>query len=95
MNCISIQELGSRAPDLARQLEQERELLVTNDGKPVGVIFAADEETLDPCMRALHQIKNMLALRRVQQESVERGLDKLTMEEIDAIIAESRKEAAA
>ena len=92
MKCISIQEVGSRAPGLMQRLEKDRGLLVTDDDKPVGILFAPDEEALDLCMKALDQIRNLLALRRVQQASVERGLDKLTLDDINVIIAKSRRE---
>ena len=94
MNSITLQELGRQAPALARQLEQGGELLVTKDDKPVAVLFPTDGEALDPCMKAWRRARNLLALERVQRESVARGMDKMTMEEINAEIAAYRRESA-
>ena len=76
MNSITLQDLTQKAPALIQQLEKDQTLLVTNDSKPVALLFAADEESLDPCLKALHQVRRS---------------GELTLKDINAIIAESRK----
>ena len=92
MTRISIEEVGSRVPSLRQRLAKDSKLLVTDDDTPVGVLFAPDAESLDQCMDALILARGKLAIERIQRGSVERGLDKWTMDDVNAFIAKVRQE---
>ena len=91
MKSISIQEVGGGVPDLRQQLEKDRGLLVTDGDTPLGVLYAPSAESLDLCMDALILARGKLAIERLQQDAAERGLDKWTMDDVNAFIAKVRQ----
>ena len=94
MKSISVRDLGGEAI-LARQLEEDEELLVMSGDKPIAVMVAADETSFESRLRAFRRGRLKESLAEIRRDAVARGLDKITMEEIDAEIAACRKESAA
>ena len=68
-----------------RAVERQERFLVDRRGQPAVIIMSVDDylQTIAP---------EDIALRAIRDEAKQAGLDKLTMEEIDAEIAASRRE---
>ena len=92
MKSVDIRNLGSEAPRIEARRTEERDLLVSDDDKPVAVVFAVDAESHAQCMRALDLVRERLAIEGVHREWVELGMEKLALEEINAEIAAHRSE---
>ena len=84
MKSLSFSILRSSESATRQQLKQERNLLVTSGGKP-------DEGPAESTLLEVQQARAADALTKLQSRSVERGLDRLTMDDIDAEIAEARR----
>ena len=90
---ISHNETCRRCPwpkALTAELEQERELVVTNNGKPIAILSATDEASFEECLWTLRRSRASDALARLQRDAAEHGLSQLTPEEVDAEIQQSR-----
>ena len=88
---VTVRELRGRTSELWDQLERQRELVVTNNGKPVAILSATDPESLE---RSLHNIRRCRAADAVsglQRAAARRGLDQLTMDEVDEEIQAHRR----
>lgn len=92
MRFVSVRELRSQSATLWRELPEERQMVVTSNGRPVAILAAVDEQNLEKSVSAIRRAAILEALQDIQLESVANGTDRMTMEEIDAVIAEVRRE---
>ena len=92
MKRVNLRDLGGATSEIKKQLEQERALLVLSDGKPIAILNATDEDSFEAHMKAWRQVRAQHALAKLQREAAERGLDRLTLDDINAEIAKYRKE---
>ncbi len=92
MKFVTVRDLRGKTSELWKQLELERELVVTSNGKPIAVMSATDEDSFEECLWALRRSRASDALTQLQRGAEGRGLSELTPEGIEAEIQESRKE---
>lgn len=90
MKTVSVRDLRSRSAWIWRRLTQERDLVVTSKGKPVGILSSATEDNLEETLAALRRARAMLAVLEIQMKSVREGRDKLSPEQINAETAAVR-----
>jgi antitoxin (DNA-binding transcriptional repressor) of toxin-antitoxin stability system len=92
MRFVSVRELRSQSAALWRELPAERQMVVTSNGKPVAILAAVDERNLEQSVATIRRAAVLEALQDIQLESVSNGTDGMSMEEIDEVIAEVRRE---
>lgn len=91
MKLLSVAELSDAAPET---WVHEPELVLTEGGKPVAVVTAVDERSVEETLEAIRRARGLAALAAIQRRSKELGLDRLSDEEIEAEIAAVRAERA-
>jgi antitoxin (DNA-binding transcriptional repressor) of toxin-antitoxin stability system len=94
MKFISVRDLRSKSAQIWRQLPQEREMIITNNGRPIAIIAAITDSDLEESLSAFRQARAVEAVASLQRRSVEMGNDKITMDEIDAEIKAVRRKRA-
>jgi PHD/YefM family antitoxin component YafN of YafNO toxin-antitoxin module len=67
-------------------------VVLTSYGKPTAIIIDANEENFENTLREIQIIKAKRAIESIRELSVKAGMDKLTLEEINQMIKEGRKE---
>lgn len=72
-------------------LSAERELIVTSNGKPIAILSAISEESLEQALKAIRTARAIGAVETMQRQSVRAGTDRMTTEEIEAEIDAVRK----
>jgi prevent-host-death family protein len=92
MRFVTVRDLRSKSAELWRELTDEREMIVTSNGRPVAVLAAARDDNVEEVLRAFRQNRALSAIERQQMESVARGTHLLTLDEINAVIQEVRSE---
>lgn len=92
MKFIPVRELRSNPAKIWKRLPKEGPMVVTSHGKPVAMLTACNEQTFERTLDAERTRKAMEAVESMRRHAKERGLDKLSMDEIDAIISETRRE---
>ena len=90
MDVITVRELCGRTAAVRERLRQEREPVLTANGQPFAILAATDSQHAMDDLLALRRARAANAVARIQNESVRRGLDQLTMAQIDALIREVR-----
>ncbi len=90
MKFVTVRDLRGKTSELWKELEQERELVVTSNGKPIAILSATDEASFEECLWTLRRSRASDALARLQRDSAARGLGGMTPEEVDAEIQHSR-----
>lgn len=91
MKFVPVRELRGRTSQLWSGLEREKELVVTSHGKPIAILSATDEHSFERTLRDLRRCRADEALSRLQRDASRRGLDSLTMEDVDAEIRVHRR----
>lgn len=91
MKFVSVRDLRGKTSELWKDLEQERELVVTSNGKPVAILTATDEGSFETCLWTLRRSRASEALAKLQRDAKERGLNQLAPEDIEDEIDKSRE----
>jgi antitoxin (DNA-binding transcriptional repressor) of toxin-antitoxin stability system len=94
MKILSVRDLRTRAAQVWRELPAEREMVITNNGKPVAILAAINESTLEESLSAFRQARAVEAVASMQRQSVEQGTGKMSSEEISAEIKAVRRKRA-
>jgi hypothetical protein len=92
MKFISVKSFGPSSTTILKTLTEEREMVVTNNGKPVALLTLLNDENFEHTLASIRQAKAINAVNLIQRQSVENGTDNTTMEEIDEEIRRIRKE---
>jgi antitoxin (DNA-binding transcriptional repressor) of toxin-antitoxin stability system len=92
MKFITVRDLRGRPAQVWKQLIKVREMVLTLNGKPIAIISSTSEDLLEKNLAELRKAQAISAFEAIQAESVSKGLDKMTMDEIDAEIQAYRKD---
>jgi antitoxin (DNA-binding transcriptional repressor) of toxin-antitoxin stability system len=91
MRFVSVRELRTKSADVWRELGQERELVITSNGKPIAIVSATDEQTFEQSLAEIRQARALRAVKQLQERSAASGRDKMSAKDIDGEIAAARK----
>jgi len=91
MRFITLRDLRTKTAALRKELASEREMIVTANGRPFAAIVPLSPDGLEEEVRALRLARFGVLVDRIQAKSKAMGLDRTTMEEVDARIARVRR----
>ena len=92
MKFVTVRDFRTSSANIWKSLSEEQEMVITNNGKPIALLTPLSDKTLENTISSIRQARAINAVKLIQQESVKRGLDKTTMEEIDEEIKRIRKQ---
>ena len=92
MQFISVRDFRTSSAKIWKELPNEREMVITNNGKPVALLTPLTDKNLEETLSAIRQAQAINALKLIQQQSIANGTDKMTLEDINLEIALARKE---
>jgi antitoxin (DNA-binding transcriptional repressor) of toxin-antitoxin stability system len=92
MKFVSVRDFRTASAAIWKTLPEEQEMVITNKGKPIALLTPLNDKTLEDTLSAVRRAKAINAAKLIQQQSIKDGLDKITLEEINAEIEMSRKE---
>ncbi len=90
MKYVSIRELRNRPGRVWSVLSKE-DVVLTANGKPMGVLLGVDETRLDDTVAAIRRARAILAVSRMRRRAAETGKDRMSMAEINREIAAVRR----
>jgi antitoxin (DNA-binding transcriptional repressor) of toxin-antitoxin stability system len=91
MKFLTVRDLRGNSARVWRELPEEKEMVVTSNGRPVAILTAVDEGTVEESLAAWRRARATRAVADIQRQSVRRGTDGLAMDEIDAEIKKARQ----
>ena len=91
MKFITVRDLRGRSGQVWTTLAREREIILTSNGKPIAILSAVSEDTLEESLTAVRRARAVAAVEKMQRQSVQAGTDKLSPTEIAAEIRAVRK----
>ena len=92
MRFLSVRELRNEPGKVWRELEQE-DLVVTANGRPVGILVSVKEGDLEQTLLALRRARAAVAVSRMRRRAGERGVERFSAAEIDREIRAVRRRA--
>jgi antitoxin (DNA-binding transcriptional repressor) of toxin-antitoxin stability system len=94
MRFLSVRDLRGKSAEIWKRLPGEREMIITNNGRPIAILAAVNESNLEESLAAFRQARAVEAVASLQRRSVEQGTDKISMGEIEEEIKAVRRKRA-
>ncbi|MFH1092805.1 MAG: type II toxin-antitoxin system Phd/YefM family antitoxin [Candidatus Omnitrophota bacterium] len=91
MQFITIRDFRNKSAKIQRDLSQEKEMVLTSNGKPIAILTATSAAKIEESLAMLRQVRATRAVDLMQRRSVEAGTDRMSLEEINKEIAVMRK----
>jgi antitoxin (DNA-binding transcriptional repressor) of toxin-antitoxin stability system len=91
MRFVSVRELRGRSALIWQELTEEKDMVVTSNGKPIAILSNTSEETLEESLVAIRRARALAAVTAMQQGPLKTGTDRLSSKEIDNEIKAARK----
>lgn len=91
MKFITVRDLRGRSGQVWTKLAREREVILTSNGKPIAILSAVTEDTLEESLAAVRRARSVAAVERLQRQSVNSGMDTLSPAIINLEITSARK----
>ena len=91
MKFLSVRDLRGKSGEIWRTLPTVREMVVTSNGRPVAILSAVDESSMEESLTAIRQARAAAAATRLQQGAERCGVDRLTSDEINIEIRAARR----
>lgn len=94
MKFLSVRDLRGKSAQIWKDLPEEREMVITSNGRPIAILAAISESNLEESLAAFRQARAVEAVATLQRRSADQGTNTITMDEIDAEIHAVRKKRA-
>ncbi|MSP39801.1 MAG: type II toxin-antitoxin system Phd/YefM family antitoxin [Deltaproteobacteria bacterium] len=91
MKFVSSRELRISPGGVWKKLSQEKDLVITSNGRPIGILTLADEDILEDVLATLRGSRAQRAVHSMRHAARDRGLNKLTDKEIQEVIKQGRQ----
>ncbi len=91
MKFVTVRDLRNKSAQIRQYLSKEKEIVLTSNGKPFAIVTSASEENLEKSLIMIRRIRAEDAVNSIQKDSLEKGKDRISMEEINAEISAVRK----
>lgn len=92
MKFITIRDFRTKSSKIQKDLPKEKEMVLTSNGRPVAILTSVSENNLDRSLNLIRKARAMETVVSMQGRAAEKGLGKMSIEEINQEIALSRKE---
>jgi len=83
MKFLSVRDLKSKSSLVWKELPDQKDMVITNNGRPIAILSSINENNLEQVLSSFRQARAMQAVTSIQYESVRKGTDDITMDEID------------
>jgi antitoxin (DNA-binding transcriptional repressor) of toxin-antitoxin stability system len=91
MKFVTIREFRNKTAEVRKDLDAEREIVLTSNGRPFALLSRLDPDTVEDEIIAVRRARARVAIERMRAKAKAVGLDKMSMKEIDAVIADVRR----
>ena len=91
MKFVTVRDFRTSPSSIWKKLSSERELIITNNGKPIALLTPLSDETLEDTVSSVRRAKAINAMKKMQEISHSLGNDKMTLEEINTAIKDARR----
>ena len=90
MKFVTIRDLRSRSRQIQDDLPKYGEMVLTSNGKPVAIMTAISEESLEQSLAAIRRARAINAVTGIQLQSVKSGKHTMPFREIKDEVSQVR-----
>jgi len=83
MKFLSVRDLKTKSSQVWKDLPDQKDMVITSNGRPIAILSSINENNLEQILSAFRQARAIEAVTSIQYESVRKGTDKITLEEIN------------
>jgi len=91
MRFLTVRDLRNKSAQVWKDLLEEQEMIITNNGRPVAILSSINENNLETSLNSIRRSRLVQAVSSLQLESIKKGKNKLTIDDINQEINEARK----
>ena len=91
MKFVTVRDLRTSPAQIWKQLPDEQEMVITNNGKPIALLTPLSDDNLEETLRAVRKARAVSAVRAMQEISIKNGNSELEYAAIEKEIHKSRK----
>ena len=91
MRFITVRDLRTSPAQIWKDLPEEQEMIITNNGKPIALLTPINDTNLEETLSTVRRAKAAQALKTMQEKSLERGTNEMRLEEINTEIDQERR----
>ena len=91
MKFVSSRELRISPRAVWTKLEKEKDLVITSNGRPIGVLTLANEDSLEDVLGSLRAGRAQRAVLTLRRAAVALGLNKWSDKDIQDVIRKGRQ----
>ncbi len=83
MKFLSVRDLKTKSSQVWKELPDQKDMVITSNGRPIAILSSINEENLEQVLAAFRRARAMQAVNAIQYESVRKGTDRITLDEIE------------
>ena len=92
MKFITVRDLRTSPAQVWKQLPEEQEMIITNNGKPIALLTPVSDTNLEETVSSVRKARAINAVKQMQQFSLKNGTSILNMKSVDAEIGKAREQ---
>jgi antitoxin (DNA-binding transcriptional repressor) of toxin-antitoxin stability system len=86
MKFLSVRDLKTKSSQVWKDLPEQKEMVVTSNGRPIALLSSINENNLEQVLTAFRRARSTNALASIQYDSIQKGTDMISTDEINAEI---------
>ena len=86
MKFLSVRDLKTKSSKIWKDLPEQKEMVVTSNGRPIALLSSINENNLEQVLTAFRRARATNALASIQYDSIQKGTDMISMDEINTEI---------
>ncbi len=86
MKFLSVRDLKAKSATVWRELSDQREMVITSNGRPIALLSSINEDNLEQVLTAFRQARASNAISLIQYESIQKGTDSISLDQINSEI---------
>ncbi|MCF8044343.1 MAG: hypothetical protein K9J83_00680 [Desulfarculaceae bacterium] len=90
MKFINITDLQTKSFRIRKELADQQDMVITDNGQPIAILSSVTEDNLEQVLSSFRQARAMQAVNTIQYESMRKGTDNISMDEIEDEIKDAR-----
>ena len=92
MRFVTVRDLRSSSARIWKELSITKEMIITNNGKPVALLTPVSDRTIEPTLRAVRRALASSAIEKLRSDARGNRTAAISAEEIEAEIEATRAE---
>ena len=92
MRFITVRDLRTSPAQIWKQLPEEQEMIITNNGKPIALLTPLSDTNLEETVSSVRKARAITAVKQMQQFSLKKGSFSMDMESVNNEISQAREQ---